>query len=133
MSTLIASRVQSNPCRVLIVGEEHSRLFALSGHLTLNGYQVDRVRRSQDARALLDQLDYRALVAWVAGPSSADPRALELMRDLRSRGDAVRTVILADYPHPSDMPSAWQDADVILGTHLSVLHLARTLSGFLSE
>jgi DNA-binding response OmpR family regulator len=99
--------------RVLILGRESARLFALSGYLTQRGFQVDRAEVVDDARALIAGLQYRALVASIDDETPAE-RVGRLIRDLKQDRqihtvallEARSSVAVADLPGVDDVYSA---------------------------
>lgn len=113
-----------NPRRVLIIGDEDARVFTLSGYMTLRGFQVDRAESVEQARALFQHLHYGAVVTSMSGPAVND-----FFRDVGGRPRVVRTVALLNDGTASHAAETLPDADVVLGTDVTVAQLARAVCG----
>lgn len=122
-----------DPRRVLILGEENARLFALSGYLTGRGFQVDRARVVDEARALMRHLQYHALVTCVDLERGHSP-AIELMAQTRLEQNGVRTVALTDCAsETSPAQPCWLSADVVIGSEVPVAQMGRTVCVSLAD
>lgn len=119
-----------DPRRVLILGNESPRLFALSGYLTGRGFQVDRARAVDEARALLHHLPYLALVASVNVEHSDSPTAHFLV-EARTSHHGVRTVALAESASAGAAVPAWLRADLVIEADLPVAQMGMALCGSL--
>jgi hypothetical protein len=110
--------------RILILGRESARLFALSGYLTQRGFQVDRTHVVDEAHAMLRGLRYRAVVACINADGTAEPVG-SLLRDLKV-DPSVHTVALLESPtalSPSELPNV----DDVFGAGYSIGQFARSL------
>lgn len=121
-----------DPRRVLILGHESPRLFALSGYLTGRGFQVDRARAVEEARALLHHLPYLALVASVNVEHADSPSAL-LLVEARTAHLGVRTVALTESAIGGGAVPEWLRADLVIEADLPVAQMGKALCGSLAE
>ena len=118
--------VMIDPRRVLILGEENARLFALSGYLTGRGFQVDRARVVDEARALMSHLQYHALVTCVDLDRDISA-SVELMAQTRLEHAGVRTIALTASSRAKSIVPPWLSADVVIGSDAPVAQVGKTL------
>ena len=115
----------SSPMRILIVGCENTRLYALSGYLAFQGFVVDHADDVFEARALLEHLDYSGLVARITVGDHEHTQWNGLLNETRVRGKVRRTVaLIQETPLAAPSVVPWPDADLILGAELPILQLA---------
>lgn len=116
--------------RVLIAGRENARLVALSGYLTFRGFIVDHAPDVAEARALLEHINYRALVAGIELGSSEHSSLADLLREAKAAPEGPRTVAVV---HATPMSTEkWPEADLILGAELPMPHLASVVCASLA-
>lgn len=126
------TRVMIDPRRVLILGEENARIFALSGYLTGRGYQVDRARAVDEARALMRHLQYHALVTCVNLDRDVSA-SVELLAQTRLERTGVRTIALTASAGLTHTVPPWLSADVVIGSDAPVAQVGKTLCASLAE
>jgi DNA-binding response OmpR family regulator len=116
--------------RVLIAGRENARLLALSGYLTFRGFIVDHAPDVAEARALLEHIHYRALVAAIELGSLEHPALAELLRRAKAAPEGPHTVAVVQSAATST--EQWPEADLILGAELPIPHLASVVCASLA-
>lgn len=116
--------------RVLIAGRENARLVALSGYLTFRGFIVDHAPDVAEARALLEHIHYRALVAAIELGSLEHLPLAELLRRAKAAPEGPRTVAVVQSAATST--EQWPEADLILGAELPIPHLASVVCASLA-
>lgn len=77
--------------RLLVVEDDTALARALRDGLTAHGFAVDAVGSGATARTMLRENSYECLVLDLGLP---DEDGLTLLRDLRSRGDAIPALVL---------------------------------------
>lgn len=77
--------------RILLIEDEPLLGQAVQEHIAADGHAVDRVGRLDQARAALLTVDYGLILLDLHLP---DGRGLDLLRDLRRRGDTRAVIIL---------------------------------------
>lgn len=117
--------------RVLIAGPGTARLTALSGYLTFRGFTVDHATDVADARALLEHLPYRALVAGIELGTSEHPQLADLLRQAKDAPEGPRTVAVVQATPQS--VERWPEADLILGAELPMTHLVSVVCASLAH
>jgi hypothetical protein len=92
---------------------------------------LDQATNAADARALLEHLPYRALVAGIELGTSEHPRLADLLRQAKEAPEGPRTVAVVEAtPHSVER---WPEADLILGAELPMTHLASVVCASLAE
>jgi len=110
--------------RVLIADGENALLFSLSNYLTFRGCLVDCIEVVEDARALVRQLHYDAVVVGVTDHNLATVRLLaQEVRDLRPRTRML--ALTTDRLAPQEPRGLSIDVDQVLGRDLPIEQLAR--------
>ena len=109
-----------DPARILVLGQENARLFALCGYLTFRGFQVDRAFGVEEASALLRSLHYRSVIARLHEWTEAND-CLELLREVKQRA-FVHTVVLLDTP-----TGPVTNIDSVFGAEQSIALIARSI------
>lgn len=77
--------------RILLIEDEPLLGQAVQEHIAADGHAVDRVARLDQGRAALLTVDYQLILLDLHLP---DGRGLDLLRDLRRRGDTRAVIIL---------------------------------------
>lgn len=86
--------------RLLVVDDEQSILFAMCEYLEHRGFRVDGASSPAEADALLARDEYDAVVADLRLSSADAAGGLRLLRRVRERRPATRTVLLTAYGSP---------------------------------
>ncbi|MBV6521276.1 MAG: hypothetical protein MNPFHGCM_01410 [Gemmatimonadaceae bacterium] len=111
--------------RVLVLGEENGRMFALCSYLAFRGYQVDRAQELDEAASLVRNLRYRSVIARLQESTDGNDY-LQLLRELKQRA-FVHTVVLLDSP-----TGPVQNIDSVFGAEHSIALIARSICQRLS-
>jgi two-component system OmpR family response regulator len=76
--------------RVLLIEDDHVLGAAIRDHVLSTGHAVDWMQRIDDARLALAGVPYELVLLDLNLP---DGRGLDLLKDLRSAGNAVPVII----------------------------------------
>lgn len=87
-------------CRVLVVDDEETILFAMQDYLAPQGYQVDTVRNAETAYALLTERTYSIAVVDLSLGPGQDRLGLELVRRLSDQYPATAIILFTAYATP---------------------------------
>jgi CheY-like chemotaxis protein len=121
-----------SPCRILLVDDQPSILFAMSEYLTAHGYVVDCARDRAEATALLEWRAYGVVIADLRLTPGCDEDGLDVLSAARARSPDARTVLLTAYGSPPVQRDAQrQGADVVLSKPQPLQEIARVVQDLL--
>jgi DNA-binding NtrC family response regulator len=86
--------------RLLIADDEEAIRFAMKEYFEDLGYEVDCAEGGSQARLLLDAHDYRVVIADLRLGAQGIADGLDLVRGVKDRFPATRTMILTAYGSP---------------------------------
>ena len=83
--------------KLLVVDDEDSILFAMKEYFTLHGCEVDCARELEEAAALLEHIQYAAVIADLRLTGSYCTEGLQIISDVRQRCPGTRIILLTAY------------------------------------
>ena len=125
---------QEYPNRILIVDDEESILFAVRQYFNALGYDVDCVRNSMDAKALLRTARCALVIADLSLTGSHGAEGLDVILYVRQRCPGTRVILMTAYASPEiEQEAQARGVDVILNKPVPLSDLARAVRGLLGS
>jgi DNA-binding NtrC family response regulator len=122
------------PHRILIVDDEESILFAVRQYLSALGYDVDCVRSSMDAKALLRTARCALVIADLSLTGSRGTEGLDVISYIRQRCPGTRVILMTAYASPEiEHEAQGRGVDAILNKPVPLSDLARVVRGLLES
>lgn len=119
--------------RLLIVDDEEHIIAALSDYFTILGYVVDVADNERAARALLDKIDYVAVITDLRLSGGARMEGLEIIRHARVRRPQGARIVLTAFDDPESRAEAERSgADAFLQKPAPLNELGKVLAGLLN-
>jgi DNA-binding NtrC family response regulator len=122
------------PHRILIVDDEESILLAVRQYLKACGYDVDCVRNSMDAKALLRTAHCALVIADLSLTGSHGTEGLDVILYVRQRCPGTRVILMTAYASPEiEQEAQGRGVDVILNKPLPLSDLGQAVRRLLES
>jgi CheY-like chemotaxis protein len=120
--------------RILIVDDEESILFAVRQCLNALGYDVDCVRNSMDAKALLRTAHCALVITDLSLAGSHGTEGLDVILYAREQWPRTRVVLMTAYASPEiEQQARGRGVDAILNKPVPLSDLAQVVCGLLGS
>lgn len=120
--------------RILVVDDEEAVLFAVAQYFQHYGYEVDGVRNTLLAKALLRAVDYALVITDLCLTVAQSTKGLEIIRYTRHRCPRARVIMITTNGSPEIEREAERlGVDVILHKPTRLPELAQVVFGLLGS